>query len=163
MLIVRGHGSEQKSPRVYSRMENPVIWSVSEHNYEKQGQDDVGACATETWPHLECHVQLGISINKQYVTNRTSYMRLNFQCWWQCLSGSLFSPSPPLEQAAQVQAPKAYCRLAMAWVAVAPLRIGPTWTAPGSPASCQPSSSSLTATGGFLSRGKIPPFPPPPL
>lgn len=110
----------------------------------------------------EHRAQPSLSSIKKYQTNGRSCRRLDFRCPWLLLSGKPILPVSSFRTGCSDSGMRSCCGLARPEVAVAPLRTGPTCTAAGGPASCQPSSSSLTATGGFLSREKIPPFPSPP-
>ena len=124
---------------------------------------NTGCCGSTCHGGMTCrehHSHLSLSGNMQYLANRRSYMRLDVWCLWLPLLETHVVPVTSFKTGCSGLCTKGLLGLEFA---VGPLRTGPTCTTAGSPASCQPSSSSLTATGGFLSRGKIPPFPPPPL
>ena len=158
---MRGHRSEARKscPRVSTGVEKSGIRSVSEPCDQREMQDAVGACTKGTWPCLRQCVQPSLSSDRRYLTEAL------YETW---LPVPAAAPAPEAGSPCQLPWSRllrpgidGLLRAVQAGVAVAPLRTGPTCTAAGGPASCQPSSSSLTATGGFLSREEIPPFPSP--
>lgn len=125
-------------------------------------QGSTGCCGSTRHGAQPCQArlaQLGLCSNRQFLANQRYCVRLDVQCPGLPLLGNFV---PPVTSFRARRSGLGTTGPSGAWIAVAPLRTGPTCTTAGGPASCQPSSSSLTATGGFLSRGKIPPFLPPP-